>query len=276
MKQCAIVYDAQVFTSTPPEQKVNFPNLIKASLGYEFLGTGTTASTVATVIATITEVKVKVGGETVTTIRGDDLFALNYVERIRRILGEKPQYLMSTTADNTNGFLKIGVPLGITSDKDVYIQPTFNAAPANTDNGTLTITADYGDLPIKEPPFRLTYISQNTQAGPGFASYDFNNSGHKLIGLLIFSTTVAPGSSVKDASAGYVKLVQNTHDKIIKNWFNMESPESYIENTVLQAILTKYRYIDLWDDPIPADQLKIQVHSIATATDACRFIGIFR
>lgn len=274
MKQSQIIYNAQTFTSTPPEQKVNFPNLKKASLAYEFLGTGTTASTLATVIATFLDVKVKVGGEQITNIRGDDLFALNYVERIQRLLGEKPQYLMSTTVDNTNGFLKIGVPLQITTDKDVYIQPEWYAVPANTDTGTLSILIENGDNPYRDPPFRITYISQNTATS--FVQYDFNNAGHKLYGILLFSTTVAPGSSVKDASCGEVKLYVNTKEKVYNQWFATDSPESYIENTTLQAILTKYRYIDMWDEPLPADQLKIAFKSLATATDAVRCIGIYR
>lgn len=273
MKQSQIIYNMQTFTSTPQEQKVNFPNLKKASLTYVGLGTGTTAETLANAIAALSAVYVKVGGEQITNIRGDDLFALNYVERIQRRLGEKPQYLLSTTVDNTNAFLKLGVPLEITTDKDVYIQPVFGTTPANTDTGTITIMAEYGDTAYKEPPFRLTYISQNTATS--FVQYDFNNAGHKLYGILIFSTTVTLTGTAGEASAKETKLYVNTKEKIYHDWFSADSPESYVENAVVQAILTKYRYIDLWDEPIPADQLKIAFKSLA-ATDAVRVIGIFR
>lgn len=274
MKQTQIIYNQQTFTSTPPEQKVNFPNVKRVNLVYEALENGTTANALSTLIATFLDVKVKIGGEQVTNIRGDDLFALNWIEAIHKKIGSKPTWLLGTGTDNVNTWLKLSVPMEITTDKDVYIQPEFYAAPQYTDTGTLTIEIEYGDIGFKEPPIRMTYISQNTAIA--FVQYDFNNAGHKLCGILIYSTTVAAGSSVKDASAGEVKLYVNTKEKIYSDWFASEGPEDDVEDTVVHAILTHYRYIDLWDEPIPADQLKIAFKSKAAATDAVRVIGVYR
>lgn len=273
MRRSKLLKNLATFAASTESIKVNAQNIRNIRIGLDGLGTGTTATTLATQIAAMSTVKLTVAGEIETLINHTDLFALNFImhDIWPEICPSKPVWLLTTTTDNTALFLKTILPVGLTTDKDVYVDFGYTGL-INADTLRLDIAVEYGDKPYPAKPVSLRFISLNTAIS--FAEYDMSVAGRKLVGLLVFATTI-PNSTTDEASVEELKLLVKRNEMFHTAWFDMDSMDVDVEDTVVHAITDNYRYIDLKDDPIPADDLKIAVKSVA-ATDAVRIIGIYQ
>jgi hypothetical protein len=273
MRKSKLLKNLATFAASTESIKVNAQNLRNIRIGLDGLGTGTTATTLATQIAAISTVKLVVGGEIETLLNHTDLFALNFIlhDLMPDICPSKPVWLLSTTVDNTALFLKTILPVALTTDKDVYIEFGYTGL-ANADTLRLAIAAEYGDKPYPAKPLALRFISAT--AATSFVEYDISVAGKKLVGLLIFATTI-PNGTTDEASVEELKLLVKREEKFHTHWFCMDYCDVDVEDAVVHAVTDNYRYIDLLDDPIPADDLKVAFKSVA-ATDAVRFIGVYR
>jgi len=280
MRQQKVIYNAYSLGTTAisavPSVEISAQNIEQLKIGLMGQGTGTTASTLATTLAELGNIKLTVGGEIETLVLMSDLFALNYVLEIQPILSEVPTYLLSTTTDNTNAWITFALPVFLTSDKKVYFYADAGTVAANTDNPVINLIAVFGDKPFGGKPWAVKYQQVNT-ATQWINPVDISLAGRKILGILAFSTTVTSTSaSAGEASAGEIKILVNKSEKVHTAWYSLPQPQCYIENTTLQAILVKYRWIDCMDDPIPADNVQITCKSLYAATDAVRFIVVYQ
>jgi len=271
LKRGKLLKNAMSYTASSGSIKVVAQHIKNIRIGFGMLGTGTTATTLANAIAHSSAVKLTVGGEVVTLIRHDDLFVLNYIFK-KWGMCEEPAWLMTTTTDNTYGFMSTILPVQLTTDKTVYIELEYTGV-TDTDTGTLDLFVEYGDKPFNGKPICLKYVSAT--ATTAFAEHDLSVSGKKLIGLLVFGTTI-PVTTTKTFSVSELKILVKRSEVLHTQWYCMDTPRGTdVEDSVLELILENYRFIDLLDDPIPADDLKVAIKSI-TATDAVRLIGIYK
>jgi len=258
------------YSASTESIKVVAQNIEGIEIGFKMLGTGTTASTLATTIAHSSAVKLTVGGEIETLITHADLFVLDYILYDILNKGFKPAYLMTTTTDNTYGFLTTFLPVELTTDKEVYLNIDYTGV-ANADTFWLDIKVVYGDKPFPAKPIALRYITFN--AATNFSEYDMSVAGKRLIGLLVFGTTI-PATTTDTYSVSELKILVKREEKAHMTWLSMMPIPIETEDTVAWAIADNYRFFDCHDDPIPADDLKISTKSI-TATDAVRVIGLY-
>jgi hypothetical protein len=100
-----------------------------------------------------------------------------------------------------------------------------------------------------------------------------SKAGRKLIGLLIYNTTI-PTTSAYDATVGELKVLVKRSEVMHKH-FNEMALLNEVDDATMYAIVKNYRYIDFSNDPIPADDLKVAVKSLASATDAFRIVGVY-
>jgi len=273
MRKSKLLKNLAAFAASTESIKIGAQNIRNIRIGLDGLGTGTTATTLATQAAAISTVKLTVAGEVETLINHIDLFALNFIihDLMPDICPSKPIWLLSTTTDNTALFLKTILPVALTTDKEAYLDFGYTGL-ANADTLRLAIAVEYGDKPYNAKPIALRFISLNATAS--LVEHDISVAGRKLVGLLIFSTTI-PNSTTDEASVQELKLLVKREEKYHTTWFDMDSVDVDVEDTVIHAITDNYRYIDLLDDPIPADDLKVAIKSVA-ATDAVRIIGIYK
>lgn len=272
MKRAKLLKNYAGYTASTSSIKVVAQNIKAIRIGFVGLENTTTANTLPNTIAHSSAVKLTVGGEVITLIRHDDLFALNFALDLLKMGMANPSWLLGTGTDNTYTWLKTILPVFITTDKTVYVSLDYTGV-TNVDGTTLTLEVDYGDKPYSRNPLCLRYISMNTATS--FTEADISVVGKKLIGLLVFSTTI-PATIAYDTSAGEIKLLVKREEKCHFHWFCLDNVEADVEDTVVWGILDNYRYIDLSDDPIPADDLKVAVKSLVSATDAVRFIGVYQ
>ena len=223
MKKTKLLKNRATYTASTESIEVVAQNLRNIRIGYDHLGTGTTAVTLATLIAHSSAIKITVGGNIETLIRHDDLFALNYIlhDIMPDLIPQKPFYLLTTTVDNTVGFIKTILPIGLTTDKKVYINMDY-AAVTNADTSVITLEAEHGDKPFPSKPLALRYISGNVTTS--FVEYDISVAGKRLIGLLLFSTTI-PASTTFDATLDEVKLLVDREEKCHFKWACLDAQE---------------------------------------------------
>jgi len=268
MRREKILLNRESYTASPASQKVNVTNLDRLEFGIDFLEAGATPPTLAQLIAHTTDIKLTVGGEIETLVRIDDLYALNYI-----LYGHKPFYLLPT-ADNEIGMLNdLWLPVELTTDLSMTVDLTY-AGHATIDTEKIVLVAKHRDKPYPHRPLSLTYVTVATATS--LKEIDFEKSGRSLEGLLIFNTTI-PTVSAYDATVGELKIllkrkeIYHTHFNTMKGILNHD-----VEDTAIGAILDNYAYCDFRDDPIPADDLKLAIKSISSATDNARLIGLFR
>lgn len=273
MRKSKLLKNLHTFAASTESIKIGCQNIRNIRIGLDGLGTGTTATTLATQIAGMSTVKLTVAGEVETLINHVDLFALNFIlhDIMPDIVPSKPVWLLSTTTDNTALFLKTILPVALTTDKESYIEFGYTGI-ANADTLRLDIAAEHGDKPYQPKPLSLRFISLNASAS--LVEYDISVAGRRLVGLLVFATTI-PNSTTDEASVEELKLLVKRNEIYHTAWFCMDYIDVDVEDTVVHAITDNYRYIDCLDDPIPADDLKVAIKSLA-ATDAVRIIGIYR
>jgi len=271
MRKAKLLKNYATYTASTESIKVVAQNIKCIRIGFVGLENTTTANTLANTIAHSSAVKLTVGGEIETLIRHDDLFALNFALDMLKLGMSDPSWLLGTGTDNTYTWLKTILPVFLTTDKDVYINLDYTGV-TNVDGTTLTLCVEYGDRPYPSKPLALRYVSVNTATS--FTEADISVAGKKLVGLLIYSTTI-PATTAYDTSAGEIKLLVKREEKAHYHWFDLDNVEADVEDTVVWAILDNYRFIDFSDDPIPADDLKVAIKSLVSATDAVRLIGVY-
>jgi hypothetical protein len=274
MRQMKVIKNSETFTSSLGSTEIPAQNIKKINFGYHCLGTGTTAVTLAQLLGAISNIKLTVGGEIETQISQLDLFVLNFIDALARKSGLKPTWLLTTTTDNSVGWVNWSLPVELTTDKKVYLSLDYGATPDNTDNGKIDIVAEFGDLPFQAKPVCMRSFTQNT-ATAYVNPIDISVAGKKLLGLLVYSTTI-PNGTTDDVSAGEIKVLVNKSEKLHTTWKSLPIPETYVELTTLHGILDNYRYIDLMDDNIASDNIQIQYKSLSAATDAVRVVAVYQ
>jgi len=272
MKRAKLLKNQASFTASTESIKVVAQNIKALRIAWNALENGVTANTLANTIAFSSAIKLVVGGEVETLIRSDDLFTLNYILHDLGFIEEKPYYLLGTGTDNTLTYLKLILPVLLSTDKEVLVSLDYTAV-TSVDTNLLTLQADYGDRPFPSKPIAFRYVTMNTATS--FTEGDISVAGRKLIGLLIYSTTLTEVTT-PDVSCAEIKLLVKRDEKYHGHWYALDAVEVDVEDTVLEAVLDNYRYIDMKDDPIPADDLKVAIKSMASATDAVRLIGVYQ
>lgn len=272
-QQSKLAKNGASFAADLNSVKIIAQNIRNIRIGLTGLGTGTTATTLPTQVAGLADIKLTVGSEIETLIKHIDLFVLNFIlhDIMPDIVPSKPVWLLSTTTDNTALFLKTILPVDLTTDKEIYLDIAYTGI-VNADTLKLSIAIEYGDIPRPNRPISLKYISPSAAAS--LQEYDFSNAGRKLIGLLVFATTIPNGTTL-ESSCEELKLLSKSKEKYHTTWYNMDFPDVDVEDTLVHGIADNYRYLDFRKDPIPADDLKISFKSVA-ATDTVRFIGVFQ
>jgi hypothetical protein len=205
-----------------------------------------------------------VGGEVQDLVRLQDLFVYDLYALI------KPEYRLPAGDSQYGQLVNVLLPVKLTTDKEVYLELTY-VGHSTIKNEKLTIGVEFGDVPFPPRPIAFQYISGNTS--PSFVEFDMSKAGRKLIGLLIYNTTI-PTTSAYDATVGELKVLVKRSEVMHKHFnemFNVIEPD----DTTMYAVTKYYRFIDLSSDPIPADDLKVAVKSLASATDAFRILGIY-
>ena len=270
MRRTKLLKNSASYTASTESIHVVANNIKGIRIAFDCLGTGTTAATLANLIAHSSAVKLTVGGEVITLVRHDDLFVLNFIFDLWE-LGIQPTWLLTTTADNTYGWLRTYLPILLTTDKEVYVNLDYTGV-TDTDTGVLDLQVDYGDKAYSRRPIMLRYVS--VTATTNFTEHDMSVAGKTLIGLLVFGTTI-PVTTTKTFSVAELKILVKRDEKAHMHWYTMDNVEADVEDTVLWVILENYRFFDCRDEPISADDLKVAIKSV-TATDAVRLIGIYQ
>lgn len=266
-----VIKDKLTYTADTESIKIIVQNLAYLLLCYSGLGTGTTATTLANLVAHSSAIKLTVGGNIETLVKSADLFALNWAMYHRHKINEQPWYINSTTTDNTVLNILMILPVKVTTDKEIYIELAYTGV-TDSDTGKLSITAIYGNVPFPNKPIAIRYVSANvTTTG---TEHDMSVSGRKLIGLLGFGTTI-PNGTTDDATLGTIKVLINREERYHITFYDMPKLFGQAGDTVLQGVLDNYIYLDFEDEPFPAEELVIFVKSYASATDAFRLIGVY-
>jgi len=273
LRRAKLLKNLASYSASTESIKANAQNIVALRICYDCLENTTTAPTLANLIAHSSAVKMTVGGEVETLIRHDDLFVLNYVLMyiMPECVPQQPYYLLGTGTDNTQTYLRTVLPIKLTTDKEVLFNLDYTGV-ASTDTPLFVLEIVYGDKPFPNKPVALRYITMNTATS--FTEGDISVAGKKLIGLLVYSTTITEVTT-PDASCSELKLLVKREEKLHTSWLTMDTPQVDVEDTVLEAIIDNYRYLDLKDDPMPADDLKVAIKSRASATDAVRLIGVY-
>lgn len=266
MRREKVIVPNETFTSALKSTEIDAHNIDRLVFGLQFLQNGASAPTLATLIPSFNDIKITVGGEVVTLVRSDDLYVLN------KILGIHPFELLPGGDNEIGHLLNLHVPLELTTDKTVKVSCSDNT-PATIDTETLTVVARYRDKAYNHRPLCLQYITQNTAIA--WKEFDFANAGKVLLGLLIYNTTI-PTTSARDITIAELKLLVNRDEKLHTSYQAMDFPPFNAEETTGLGVADNYRWLDLRDDPVPADKLKIAVKSLASATDAFRALGMYR
>jgi len=273
MRRTKLLKNLASYTASTESIKANAQNIVALRIAYDCLENTTTAPTLANLIAHSSAVKMTVNGEIETLVRHDDLFVLNFVLKnlFPDLVPQPPYYLLGTGTDNTQTYLKTILPVKVTTDKEVLFNLDYTGV-TSTDTPLLVLEIVYGDKPFPNKPIAIRYITMNTATS--FTEGDISVAGKKLVGLLVFSTTITEVTT-PDVSCSELKLLVKREEKLHTSWLTMDTPQVDVEDTVLEAIIDSYRYLDLKDDPIPADDLKVAIKSRASATDAVRLIGVY-
>jgi hypothetical protein len=253
------------YTTSTESIKVVAQNIDFIRIGLHFQQNGTTAPTLANVLAHTSDIKLTVGGEVQDLVRLQDLFVYDL-----GVLLVKPEYALPAGDSQYGRLTNIVLPVKLTTDKEVYLELTY-VGQATMKNEKLTIGVEYGDVPFPPRPIAFQYISGNTS--PSFVEFDMSKAGRKLIGLLIYNTTI-PTTSAYDATVGELKVLVKRSEVMHKH-FNEMALLNEVDDASMYAIVKNYRYIDLSNDPIPADDLKVAVKSLVSATDAFRIVGVY-
>jgi len=273
MKRAKLLKNQAGYTSSTDSIKMVANNIEGVSIGYRGLQNTTTAPTLANLIGHSSAIKLTVGGEVETLVRHDDLYVLNHVFA-QKGLCAKPYYVLGG-GDNYPAPLKTFLPIQLTTDKEVYIQLDYSGV-TNVDGDQLTLMVNYRDKPYPRRPISLSYITGTTVAG-AFGEFDMSRGGRNLVGLLLFATTIPEGSATVECTLEEVKLLVKRDEKFHAQWYCLDKPFHDPEDTTVEAILDGYAYIDLEDEPIPADDLKLAVKGTSGMTaDAFRAVGIYK
>lgn len=267
MRKSKVLKNRATYTSSTESIKVTVNNLKEIMFGLQYLQNGATAPTLATILTHTNTVKIIVQGEVVSLIRFDDLWALN------KFMGYYPFHLVPA-GDNQYGCLfGVHVPVELTTDKDIYLELAYTGL-ATVDNEKLSLSAVYGDKPYSPNPLCMRYITGNTATS--FSEFDMSVAGKKLVALLIWNTTIPVVGTSADMTVGELKLLVKREEKFHMQGDDMVTAPVDTEDVLALGVLDNYRYIDLAEDPVPADDLKVAVKSQSAATDAFRIIGVYR
>ena len=266
MKKSKLLKNRASYTTSTESIRVVAQNIDYLKIGIDFLQNGSTAPTLATLLTHTSDIKLTVGGEVEDLVRFQDLYVLN-------VLWHREPFYLLPAGDNQVGMINdVMLPVKLTTDKQVYVELAY-AGLATIDTEKLTLAVIYGDKAFGNRPIAFQYITGNTATS--FAEYDMSKAGRRLVGLLVYNTTI-PTTSALDATVGELKILVKRNEVAHIHFEDMDSIPVDVEDTTISGIMSKYRYIDLSDDPIPADDLKVAVKSLASATDAFRIVGVYQ
>jgi hypothetical protein len=266
MKKCKLLKNRASYTTSTESIRVVAQNIDCLKIGLAYDQNGATPPTLATLLTHTGDIKLTVGGEVEDLVKFQDLYVLNVLWH------REPMYLI-TAGDNQHGMLNdVMLPVKLTTDKQVYVELAYSGL-ATVDTEKLTLAVIYGDKAFGARPISFQYITGNTATS--FAEYDMSKAGRRLVGLLIYNTTI-PTTSTFDATIGELKILVKRSEVAHIHFENMDCISVQPEDTTQCGIVDNYRYIDLSDEPIPADDLKVAVKDIASATDAFRIVGVYQ
>jgi hypothetical protein len=264
MERSKIIYNRQTFTADTPFINLESNNVQNVNIGFDFLQNGSTAPTLANILSAIGNVRVYEGGELLSEILFQDLWALN-----KMVMQHRPVYLLPA-GDGQVGFIgSVMLPIRKSTAKELKAWLNF-VGHSTIKSPTLTLGVHFIEGNAGKG-VSIGYITDT--AAVDFKEYDMSKIGKALTALLIYNTTV-PTASANSCTVGELKLTVKRVP--ISHYQHEEMDESLYEGVGLDAertILEKYRYIQ-FDEPIPADSLKIALKGIG-ATDTFRLIGLY-
>lgn len=267
MRREKILENQMSFIADTKSIEVHAQNIDSILFGLQFLEAGVTPPTLATIIPSLNDIKLTVGGEVVSLVRSDDLFILN------KIWGITPMELIPT-ADNEFGHLmNLHLPVELTTDKTVLVSAKDNT-PATIDTELLTVSVRYRNKPYNGKPLCLQYISGNTATS--FKEASMALAGKSLLEMLIFNTTIPVVGTSHEMTVAELKLLVKRSEVSHIHYASMECVPYNAEETTGLGVADNYRYVNFRDDPIPASNLKVALKSYSAATDAFRILGVYR
>lgn len=273
MRNSKILKNRTAFSADTEDIPVSANNIEAFLLGIDLASGAGGAMTLATQLAVINEVKITVGGEIVSLMKFIDLFMLQFSAYPNIMKFESiPYYLVTGAASNYGNIGGVILPLKVTTDKQSYIKATF-ATQTNLASANISITALYGDKPQSGKPISIKYVGDTTVSGV-FKEVDMSQAGRQLKGLLIYATTIPVTASAPTCTVGELKILSKRVEKMHVNWFNLPALEVE-KDSGIGALASNFRYLDLSDDTIPADELKVGVTALGALSDAFRLVGIY-
>jgi len=262
-----VIWNRAAFTADTREEPISEDAILGLEFGFDCLQNGATAPTLAQLISAVGNVIVRHGGDTKIEIDFPDLVALNMLW-----LGRYPQHVLPG-GDNEVGFIS-GVFCPIErarAGRSMGVQVLYDGH-ATIDTEKLTGAVLYG---LTGKGRAISIATKIATASTTFQEINLDRVGAKLIGLLLYSTTI-PSTSDANCSQAEVKLLVGGHGYGHYHWWGIPpSPVSGpIDDTALGAEMDNYRSISFEADPVPADNLKLHTKSIG-ATDAIKVIAIY-
>lgn len=265
MEYSKVLHNRQTYTSDTIDIKCDVKNLIELIFGMDAL-VATTAPTLANLLDHTKEITVTVGGEVVTLVKMVDLFALNHF-----LLRHRPFYLIGSSDNDVITLENVKLPIHLTTDKPANVKLSYTGH-ANIDTEKLTVTARYRDGPFSNKPYSIKYISNSIAVTE--KEFDFQEAGKKLEALLLYMTTIPNGATL-DYTVGTLKILINRAEKYHRHMNSIRGRAWQPEDTTIGGILDNYAFLR-FPEPFPADALKLEMKSLASATDAFRAIGVYK
>ena len=260
-----IILNEYAYTSSISDTPIPYRQIRKAIIGLQALQNGTTAPTLSSFLAELSEIQfsAKKNYFNGISVDGEDLLALNVM-----MLGHVPEYVVSAGDNQVIYCAPLYVPLGINTN----VTPSFHLNHTDnttTDTHKVTLGLELG------VGTEYTYLKKNDTADTAGTEVDMSQSGKRLKALLIYATTV-PSTSNTQRSIKELKVIVNKQEAYHYNWFELSkglAPVDAVDDSTLGAILDNYRII-MFANPIPAEDLTIWTKS-DTATDTIEFIGVY-
>lgn len=260
MNRAHLIKNQETFTADTDYLPLQARNVKEVVLSLEYLQNGSTAPTLAEALGILNEVKILEGGDLFSAIKGVDLWALNLLMLNHYVRHVEP------SADNGYGVIQgLRLPINKTADGlKIFVDHESNS---KIDTEKLTVAVRHVDRTLNKP-ISLAYISDT--ATSTFKAFDISRKGKRLIGLLIYATTVEADSKTIEE----IKVLVNTREIYWTHWDALETFNAVPFDTTEEGMLDNYKFISFVDEPFPADDLKVKLYG--GAGDAFRLIGVYR
>ena len=236
----------------------------------------TAAVTLESFVALLNQFNFKVGAETRIQLNGQDLIALSmfYYDLLPK---------MWENTDNTGFDFIEGIKIPIQETVDTTKKYSFNAKWATVTNiatSTLGLGAMYLDDSQGRKPLVIQQIPYTTAGATGYtnALFSLPQIG-KLVGLMIYQTTVPTDSAIK-YDIQRLQLVQGgvlTSKFPLPQFGGMSAGVADGTLSAMNKLFDNYSFIDFRDEPVDLTAAKVEfICDVETVSEATRFIAIIQ